>query len=106
MPIPDVRGYQKIKTHFQVRTDFLHIAGQWGLNEPQSIQVIIITPHYPQELIIKILLLTIPYTYLSHRKERNQAGTDLETSSLLLNFHSARKYYAEHSSMGRNKNIQ
>lgn len=35
MPIPDFRGYQKIKTHFQVRTDFLHIAGQWGLNEPQ-----------------------------------------------------------------------
>lgn len=68
MHIPDFRGYQKIKTHFQVRTDFLNIAGQWGINESPKIQAITIAPDYPPELLNKILLLTIPYADLSHRK--------------------------------------
>ena len=57
MHIPDFRGYQKIKTYFQVRTDFLHIAGQWGINESQKIQAITIAPDYPPELVIKIFVV-------------------------------------------------
>lgn len=67
---------------------------QGGPEAPKTGQAIIIALGCPPEFDGRTPLLKRPSIYFGYRTQRNQAGTELEVSSLLASFRSSARRYA------------
>lgn len=82
----------QVKSQYQEWITSFRVASQRSPIDPSIVHLITIALGYLPEFDGKTLLLKT--LQLSYKTERNQAGTDLRLSSLLVNFHSARRYHA------------